>query len=74
MKHKSKVSPRQFKEVDLVMQKAQMITLDNKLAPKWSRPYRIREVIGNEAYCLKTLDGGLIPRTWNVATLKFYFS
>jgi len=56
------------------MQKAQMITLDNKLAPKWSRPYRIREVIGNEAYCLKTLDGGLIPRTWNVATLKFYFS
>jgi len=48
--------------------------LDNKLAPKWSEPYRIKGVIGNGAYRLETLDAGPIPRTQNAASLKFYFS
>jgi len=26
------------------------------------------------AYCLETLDGGSLPRTWNVANLQFYYS
>jgi len=72
MKHQSKVLPRQFKEFDLVIRRSQMNTMDNKFAPKWSGPYRIKEVIGNKAYQL--LDGGIIPQTWNVASLKFYFS
>jgi len=50
IKHRSKVLPRQFKESDLVMQRAQMNTINNKFAPKWSRPYQIKEIVGNGTY------------------------
>ena len=36
--------------------------------------YRIIEVLGDGAYRLETLEEGAIPRTWNVANPKFYFS
>ena len=48
---------------DLVLRKAQLIQMDNKLAPKWTGPYRIKEVVGGGVYTLETLDGKEIPRT-----------
>jgi len=73
-KHSSKLRPRQFQIVDLVMRKAHPYHLENKLSPKWTGPFRVTEVLGNGAYKLETLEGGAIPRTWNAAILKFYFS
>jgi len=34
----------------------------------------VRYAQGNGSYKLETLEGGPIPRTWNAANLKFYFS
>ena len=73
-KHGSKLKPRKFQVADLVMRKAHPYQLENKLSPKWTGPFRVTEVLGNGAYRLETLEGGTIPRTWNAANLKFYFS
>nr|KYP58883.1 Retrovirus-related Pol polyprotein from transposon opus [Cajanus cajan] len=73
-KYNSKVVPRSFVGGDLVLKRAQLTQLKNKLSPKWVGPYRIEEVVGKGAYRLKTLDGGKIPRTWNAANLSFYYS
>ena len=45
-----------------------------KLAPNWEDPVRVAEVLGNGAYKLETLDGDLIPRTWNANNLRKFFS
>ena len=73
-KHNSKIKTRQFQVADLVMRKAHPYQLENKLSPKWTGPFRVTEVLGNGAYRLETLEGGVIPRTWNAANLKFYFN
>jgi len=73
-KYSSKLRPRQFQVTDLVMRKAHPYQLENKLSPKWTGPFRVKEVLGNGAYKLKILEGGAIPRTWNATNLKFYFS
>jgi len=73
-KQKSKLKPRQFRVADLVMRKAHPYQLENKLSPKWIGPFRVIEVLGNGAYRLENLEGEIIPRTWNEANLKFYFS
>jgi len=57
-----------------MLRKAQLIQMDSKLAPKWIGPYRVKEVLGEGAYKLETLEGKEIPRTWNAANLRFYFS
>jgi len=72
--YSSKVKPRQFQVGDLVMRKAHPYELENKLSPKWTRPFRVTKTKGNGSYDLETLEGGLIPRSWNAANLKFYFS
>ncbi|XP_021991704.1 uncharacterized protein LOC110888488 [Helianthus annuus] len=41
-----------------------------KLAPKWEGPYLVHEVLGKGAYKLRTLDGYIIPRTWNAQQLR----
>jgi len=73
-KQKFKLRPRQFQVVDLVMRKVHPYQLKNKLSPKWTGPFCVIEVLSNRAYRLETLEGGTIPRTWNGANLKFYFS
>ena len=73
-KYNSRIRPRQFKDGDLVMRKAHQYEMENKLSPKWTRPFRITEVLGNGAYRLEMLEGGAIPRTWNATHLKFYYS
>jgi len=72
--YNSKVKPRQFQVADLVMRKAHPYELENKLSPKWTGPFRVTEAKGNGSYKLETLEGGPIPRSWNAANLKFYFS
>ena len=73
-RYKTKVNPRSFQEADLVLRKARLIQMHNKLAPKWMGPYRVKEVVGLGEYKLETLDGKKIPRIWNAANLRFYFS
>nr|GEW90377.1 reverse transcriptase domain-containing protein [Tanacetum cinerariifolium] len=41
-----------------------------KLGPKWEGPYEVTEALGNEAYKLRSTDGTVLPRTWNVSNLK----
>jgi len=57
---------------DLVLRKVQLIQMHNKLAPKWTRPYRVKEVVGGGAYKLEMLDDKEIPLTWNASNLRFY--
>jgi len=73
-KYNSKLRPRQFQVPDLVIRKAHPYQLENKLSPKWIGPFRVTDALGNGAYRLQTLEGGTIPRTWNVTNIKFYFS
>ena len=73
-KYNSKLRPRQFQVADLVMRKAHPYQLENMLSPKWIGHFRVTEALENGAYRLETLEGGVIPRTWNTTNLKFYFS
>jgi len=73
-RYKTKVVPRDFKVDDLVLRRAHVTEVEDKLSPKWVGPFRIREVLPGGAYRMETLDGTIIPRTWNVANLRFYFS
>ncbi|GKG28673.1 hypothetical protein Tco_0416038 [Tanacetum coccineum] len=41
-----------------------------KLGPKWEGPYEVTEALGDEAYRLRSMDGTVLPRTWNIANLK----
>nr|GEZ76171.1 reverse transcriptase domain-containing protein [Tanacetum cinerariifolium] len=41
-----------------------------KLGPKWECPYEVTNALRNGAYKLRTRDGTMLPRTWNVANLK----
>jgi len=42
-KYNSKLRPRQFQVVDLVMRKAHPYQLKNKLSPKWTGPFKVTE-------------------------------
>nr|GEU75970.1 reverse transcriptase domain-containing protein [Tanacetum cinerariifolium] len=41
-----------------------------KLGPKWEGPYEVTEALGDGAYRIRSMDGTVLPRTWNVANLK----
>nr|GEX38223.1 reverse transcriptase domain-containing protein [Tanacetum cinerariifolium] len=41
-----------------------------KLGPKWEGPYEVTEALGNGAYKLRSMDGTILPRTWNISNLK----
>nr|GEW51649.1 reverse transcriptase domain-containing protein [Tanacetum cinerariifolium] len=41
-----------------------------KLGPKWEGPYEVTEALGNGAYKLRSTDGTVLLRTWNVTNLK----
>nr|GEW14192.1 reverse transcriptase domain-containing protein [Tanacetum cinerariifolium] len=40
-----------------------------KLGPKWEGPYEVIEALGDGAYKLRSMDGTVLPRTWNIANL-----
>ncbi|GJY03149.1 reverse transcriptase domain-containing protein [Tanacetum coccineum] len=41
-----------------------------KLGLKWEGPYEVTEALGDGAYKLRSMDGTVLPRTWNIANLK----
>nr|XP_029145223.1 uncharacterized protein LOC112717554 [Arachis hypogaea] len=76
-RYAQKVVPRTFNNGDLVLRKTEQARRPpshGKLAATWDGPYRISEVVGRGAYKLEQLDGTQIPNTWNVNSLKQYYS
>ncbi|XP_057724061.1 uncharacterized protein LOC130940023 [Arachis stenosperma] len=72
-----KVNQRSFSKDDLVLRKTEQARRPpshGKLAATWDGPYRIYEVLGRGAYKLEELDGTKLPNTWNVSSLKRYYS
>nr|GEY18839.1 reverse transcriptase domain-containing protein [Tanacetum cinerariifolium] len=61
-----------FKPCDFVYRSndASHATAGEKLGPKWEGPYEVTEALGNGAYKLRSTNGTVLPRTWNVANLK----
>ncbi|GJZ85210.1 reverse transcriptase domain-containing protein [Tanacetum coccineum] len=41
-----------------------------KLGPKWEGPYEVLDALGDGAYKLRSSDGTVLPKTWNVTNLK----
>nr|GFB28999.1 reverse transcriptase domain-containing protein [Tanacetum cinerariifolium] len=41
-----------------------------RLGPKWEGPYEVTEALGDGAYKLRSMDGTILPRTWNIANFK----
>ncbi|GJR60641.1 reverse transcriptase domain-containing protein [Tanacetum coccineum] len=41
-----------------------------KLCPKWEGPYEVTEALGDGAYRLRSMDGTVLLRTWNIANLN----
>ncbi|GJS74455.1 reverse transcriptase domain-containing protein [Tanacetum coccineum] len=41
-----------------------------KLGPKLEGPYEVTEALRYRAYKLRSTDGTILPRTWNIANLK----
>ncbi|XP_057452361.1 uncharacterized protein LOC130744188 [Lotus japonicus] len=72
-KYDTKVKPREMQVGDLVLKKRTGVT-GNKLSPIWEGPYRILKALGRGAYHLESLDGKRVPRSWNAAKLKYYYS
>ncbi|XP_074298932.1 uncharacterized protein LOC141629914 [Silene latifolia] len=69
------VNIRVFKEGDLVLRKVFPNTKDKnagKLTPAWEGPYLIDSIVGQGVYRLHTLDGEMIPRSWNISHLKLF--
>ncbi|XP_072064426.1 uncharacterized protein [Arachis hypogaea] len=76
-RHSRKVQPRTFSTGDLVLRKTEQArrpSFHGKLAAAWDGPYRVCEVLGRGAYKLEQLDGTTIPNTWNINSLKQYYS
>ncbi|KAL0445789.1 UNVERIFIED_CONTAM: hypothetical protein Slati_1706800 [Sesamum latifolium] len=72
--YNARVRPRSFQVGDLVMRKVKASGPIEKLDPKWEGPYKVIEIVNGRAYRLQHLDGRNIPRMWNVANLKKYYS
>ncbi|XP_025670187.1 uncharacterized protein [Arachis hypogaea] len=47
---------------------------EGKLAANWEGPYRVKEVLGKRSYKLERLNGNEVPRTWNMANLRRFYS
>jgi len=48
-RYSTKVKPRAFTEGDLVLRRAHPLQLENKLSPKWTGPFRIKQALGQGA-------------------------
>ncbi|XP_074299119.1 uncharacterized protein LOC141630149 [Silene latifolia] len=69
------INIRVFMEGDLVLRKVIPNTKAKnagKLALTWEGPYLIDSIVGHGAYSLQTLDGEMIPRSWNISHLKLF--
>ena len=65
-----------FKIRDFVLKKvfqSMKTTGARKLNPNWEGPYKVRGITGNGAYELETMDGKVLPSSWNAVHLKKYY-
>ncbi|XP_074299305.1 uncharacterized protein LOC141630371 [Silene latifolia] len=71
------VKVRTLRVGDLVLRKVFQNTKNQqagKFAYNWEGPYQVENVVGNGAYRLMTLEGQMVPRSWNITHLKKYFT
>nr|GEU38297.1 reverse transcriptase domain-containing protein [Tanacetum cinerariifolium] len=70
--YNSRVRDIAFKPGDFVCRSndASHAVAGRKLGPKWEGLYEVTEALGNGAYKLRSMDGTILPRTWNIANLK----
>ncbi|MCH79825.1 RNA-directed DNA polymerase (Reverse transcriptase) [Trifolium medium] len=73
-RYNTRVIQKRFKEGDLVLKRPMGKDKRGKLAANWEGPFRVHEVFDGGAYRLETMKGEVIPRTWNITNLKFYYS
>nr|XP_025692785.1 uncharacterized protein LOC112795044 [Arachis hypogaea] len=76
-RHNKSVKSRSFQKGYLVLRKtesARKPLAHGKLAANWDDPYRITEVLDNGAYKLESINGTTLPNTWNVSSLKKFYS
>ena len=74
--HNQKVKKRSFSEGDLEMRKMEINRGDagiGKLGANWEGPYKIIRVVRPGTYKLQSMEGRVLPRTWNVKNLKKNF-
>ena len=72
--HDNNVIKRKFQVGILVLERNQKDSREGKLAANWEGPYRVQRVTGTRAYYLEQLNGEPLPRPWNAAKLKQYYS
>nr|GEX47461.1 reverse transcriptase domain-containing protein [Tanacetum cinerariifolium] len=70
--YNSRVRGVAFKPGDFVYRSndASHAVAGGKLGPKWEGPYEVIDTLGNGAYKLRSMDGTMLPKTWNVTNLK----
>nr|GEU71344.1 reverse transcriptase domain-containing protein [Tanacetum cinerariifolium] len=70
--YNARVRGMAFKPGDFVYRSnyASHAAAGGKLGPKWEGPYEVTEALGNGAYKLRSTDGIMLSRTWNVTNLK----
>lgn len=73
-KYNTKVVHLAVKVGDLVLRRSIKSPTDGKLGPNWDGPYRILAEVRKGGYRLEELSGRSVPRTWNAANLRFYYS
>ncbi|RDX75012.1 Tf2-9, partial [Mucuna pruriens] len=73
-KYNRKVILRKFRTGDLVLKKITMTASKNKLTPCWEGPFRVIDEVRQGAHKLESLEKKMLPRTWNVASLRMCYS
>ncbi|XP_074288968.1 uncharacterized protein LOC141614113 [Silene latifolia] len=71
------VKVRTLQVGDLVLRKVFQNTKNQqagKFAYNWEGPYQVESIVGNEAYRLMTMEGQMVPKSWNITHLKKYFT
>ncbi|XP_072060205.1 uncharacterized protein [Arachis hypogaea] len=77
LRYNGKVLKRSLGEGNLVLRRNDIgppIPGEGKLAANWEGPYKVREVLVKGGYKLEKLDGNEVPRTWNMANLRRFYS
>ena len=82
--HSRKVSPRTFREGDLVLRLVQRKAGQHKLSPPWEGPFIVSKALHNDAYYLidarkprkNKVDrsGEETKRPWNIALLRPFYT
>ncbi|RDX75098.1 Gypsy retrotransposon integrase-like protein 1, partial [Mucuna pruriens] len=72
--YNSTVFPRPIRKDDLVLGRTLIGAATNKLTSNWEGLFRVQEEVRHGAFRLEHLDGKVVPRTWNSATLRKYYN